>query len=113
LDVLDNLYMYATDVKTAIWAFHETLHDTLVTLLMTLLVTLLAARLLTLLVALPVTVLVTLLVALLLTLLVALPETVQLLSSFIGKNPMSDHTRTHVHSLKLNARDTQTVGPIL
>jgi|SRR6218665_191149 len=36
-----------------------------------------------------------------------------LLSSFNGKNPMSDRTRIHVHSLKLNARDTQTVGPIL
>ena len=36
-----------------------------------------------------------------------------LLSSFIGRNPMSDRTRIHVHSLKLNARDTQTVGPIL
>jgi len=36
-----------------------------------------------------------------------------LLSSFIGKNPMSDRTRIHVHSLKLNARDTQTVGPML
>src|SRR6218665_2020992 len=33
------------------------------------------------------------------------------------ENPMSDRTRIHVglglHSLKLNARDTQTVGPIL
>ena len=36
-----------------------------------------------------------------------------LLSSFIGKNPMSDRTRIHVHSLKLNSIDTQTVGPIL
>jgi len=29
------------------------------------------------------------------------------------KTPMSDRTRIQVHSLKLNARDTQTVGPIL